>query len=399
MNTDEGTNFWLFLEVLTRRRGLIISLTLLAIAGSVVVSLLLPKWYEAEALLLPPKDVIAPVSTTVDLAEVASITGGIDLPVMVTPSDVYARMLRSRAITDRIIAQFDLKSRYRADNMIETRTKLLDLARFRVTDEGLVSIQVEDREPQTAAAIANAFVDELNQVNQDIVSQRARQSRVFIEDRLDAVGGRLKDARRRLEEFQTTYRALDFGEQTRLAISQATDLKVRLAEVDLEIDLHEAVLGHENPTLVELRRRHRAIQNELDKLEYGDGDSSFFALPLAAMPGLKGQFQALSGEVAVTETVYTTLLELYEQAKIQEHSTSTPISVLDRATPPEIRSRPQRSLIVVGTTAIAFVVAVLLAAFLEYFRRLSESRPDDYRRAMEFINAYMGWLPGVRRPK
>jgi tyrosine-protein kinase Etk/Wzc len=321
------------------------------------------------------------------------------LPLMVTPSDVYARLLRSRAITDSIINDNDLRSIYGAGNMFEAREELLSHSEFRVTDEGLVRIMVEDRDPRRAAKLANAFVDELNALNERIVSQRARQSREFIGNRLGAIEQQLHEARQQLEEFQMTHRALDFDEQTRLAITQAADLKIELARVDLDIQLKKTVLGENNPQLVELRDRRRVIQQELDELEYGGEDSSFFALPLAAVPQLQGQYEALSSRVRVSESLYETLLELYERAKIQEQATATPLSVLDRADPPEIRSRPQRTLIVAGTTIVGFILAILLAAFLEYFRRLRETRPDDYRRASQFIDAYLGWLPGVRRSK
>ena len=53
--------------------------------------------------------------------------------------------------------------------------------------------------------------------------------------------------------------------------------------------------------------------------------------------------------------------------------------------------------LLMGSTAFALVLAIILALLLEYFRRLEEYRPDDYQRALRFINAYFGWLPGVRQ--
>jgi tyrosine-protein kinase Etk/Wzc len=397
MSQPPATNIWLFLDVLARRRLLVVGLVLLAVVVSAVVSMLMPVWYEASALLLPSKEIMTSVTTTADLAEVASVTGGIELPIMVTPSDVYVRMLRSRAIADSIIEQFDLNSRYETVLAQETRDELSRHTGFRTTDEGLIEIRVEDSDPEIAAAIANAFVDELNSLNHQIVSSRARRSREFIGDRLVTIKEQLANARKQLEEFQSLNRALDFDEQTRLAINQASQLKIDMARVDIEIELREKVLGVENPELIDMRNRRKSIKGELSKLEFGGGDSSFFALPLASIPLLKGEYEAIYSRVKVNESVHMTLLELYEQAKIREGTESTLLSTLDRATVPEIRSRPQRTLIVMGSTAVALVLAIILALLLEYFRRLEEYRPDDYQRALRFINAYFGWLPGVRQ--
>ncbi|HUV31788.1 MAG TPA: Wzz/FepE/Etk N-terminal domain-containing protein [Acidobacteriota bacterium] len=397
MNQNSSTNLWLFLEVLAARRVLIITLVLAGAIVSAVVSLFLPAWYEATALVFPSREMMAPVTASKNLTDIASITGGIELPVMVTPSDMYARLLKSRAVTSAIIERFDLKARYGAGSMYEANEQLLRHARFRVTEEGLVGIRVEDRDPESAATIANAFVDELNSLHQRIVSQRARRSREFIEARLAEVRTQLDETRRELEQFQIENRALDFDEQTRLAIDQAAELKVELARVDIEIGLVDEVLGSDNPQLVDLRKRRRSIVRQLETLEYGGSDSSYFSLPLAAIPGLRGTYESLLGRVEVSETVHKALLELYEQAKIQESAKSTPLSVLDRATVPEIRSRPQRTLIVLGSTGVVFVLALLLASFLAYLERLRQTRPDDYARGLRFVDAYLGWLPGVRR--
>ena len=127
----------------------------------------------------------------------------------------------------------------------------MDRCKFKVTDEGLVSISVEDRDPKVAADIANAFVDELTALDQRISSSRATQNRKFVEERLAKVKDQLDSSRRALEDFQRTNRAVDFDEQTKLAISQATDLKVKLAQADLEVQALERVVGESNPDLID----------------------------------------------------------------------------------------------------------------------------------------------------
>lgn len=393
----QSNNLWLFLELLARRRGLIFGIVLLAVIAAVVISFILPKWYQAEALLLPPKDVSSTIEGLSRLEEVVSVTGGLNLPVMVTPSDVYARILRSRTIADRVIEQFNLKSRYETTTQFETYLALHSHTNFAVTDEGLLSITVEDKDPQAAADMANAFVDEIGRVNQEIVTARARQNREFIQSRLEQVTIELDSARAALQRFQETYRAVDFDEQTRLAIEQASQLKIDLARVELDMQLAERQLGRNNPELMEKRQRRDIIQEQLNKLEIGGADSSFFSLPVASIPALRGQYEMLYSRVRVSESLFNILLEQLEQAKIQEGQQSPTISVLDRARVPEIKSRPQRALIVGGTFVFAFIFAILLAAILEYLARLRDHRPEDYRRAMFVVNAFFGWIPGVGR--
>jgi len=399
MSEPATTNFWSVLEAVARHRAVVFGLVLIVTLGAAVVSLVLPSWYEAEALLLPPKDVSVGLDQLSKLSEVMSVTGGLNLPVMVTPSDIYARILKSQRVTDRIIEKFNLKSRYDTKTWIDTYAEYASHTKFRVTEEGLVSIKVEDREPQVAADMANAVVDELNSVNQEIVSGRARRNRQFIEARLAEVKAKLDTTRSELEQFQASHRTVDFDAQTRLAIDQATDMKVSLARVDLEIAMGEQSLGKDNPELIEKKQRREAIQHQLKRLETGGSDTSYFSLPVASIPGLKGQYELLYGRVRVTESIYNMLLEQLERARIQEEEQSPTISVLDRARPPEIRSRPKRTMIVASAFGVSLIVALLLAAFLEYLDRMKVRRPEDYARAQYVTDAFLGWLPGVRRSR
>jgi uncharacterized protein involved in exopolysaccharide biosynthesis len=385
------------LEAVAVHRGLVVGLIVFGTLLSVVIALVLPKWYKGEALLLPPKEQTIQSAGLAELAEVTSVAGGLNLPVLVTPSDLYARMLRSHAICDPITEKFSLAERFGSGNRTETYVELMARSRFQVTDEGLLSIGVEDKDPQMAADLANAFVDELMSLDQKISSSRATQNRQFVEERLVRVKGKLDSSRRALEEFQRANRAVDFDAQTRLAIAQATDLKVALAKVDLEVKSLERVVGEDNAELIDKKARLQIIQRQLNDLEEGGRDSSYFSLPVSRIPQLKGEYELLYSDVKVNEALYETLLGLLEQAKVQEGSQAGTFSVLDRARAPELRSRPKRSLIVLAGAGFSLVLSLLLAAWLEYVRRLEESSPEDYRRVMGFIEAFLGWLPGIRR--
>ncbi len=397
MSEEQSTNLWLFLEVLAKRRRFILTLVILLTLVAVVVSLVLPKYYEATALLLPPKDVSMPVAGMSRISEVVSVTKGLNLPVMVTTSDVYRRMLQSHRIVDPIIDQYDLVRAYGARNVDEAYLDLMESCRFRVTAEGLLEIAVENRSPERAADMVNSFVDLLDRVNREIASTRATDNRQFISERLQQVGAELDSARAAFEAFQMRHKAVDFDQQIRVATEQAITLKVRLAEIDIDLKILENKLSGDNTELVEARQKRKIVADQLALLESTNVDSSFFSLPISSIPALKGQYEKLYSRVRVNESLHRTLLEQLEQAKIQENEELPTITILDRAEPPQMRSRPRRAVIVVGTFIVALVLAVLIAALMEYFVRLRKSHPEDYERAAAFKRAFFGWLPGMKK--
>jgi len=386
-------NLWLLLEAIARRRRMIITLVILCTVVAVVVSLLLPAWYEASALLLPPKNITTPVSGMAQLSEVASVIEGLNLPVMVTPSHLYARMLASRTVAQSIIDEHDLKTRYGTKTELDTYLTLMSHCRFFVEDEGLLNIAVEDRDPEVAAQLANAFVQGLETLNQTIASGRATQNREFIEERVAQVKQALDSARTAFEKFQIKNRAVDFDQQTRIAVEEAISLRVRLSQMEIDLKMAELSLGKDNPDLIEKRQRKKIVQAELDRLESGRGDSSYFSLPISKVPTLKGQYEVLYSRVEVQDKLYSILLNQLEQAKLTEHEELPTVSVLDYARPPEIRSRPKRTLIVGSTFLVALLLSIILALVGEYFERLAQKSPEDYRRASFVVNSLLGWIP------
>ncbi len=396
---ESGNNFWLFIELLARRRTFIVGFVVAATVIAAIVSFALPKWYRASALLLPPKDLTLPSPGAGALEEVVSVTRGLNLPVMVTPSDVYARMLKSRTIAGVIINRFDLKDRYHQSNFAETYAALMDRSDFHVTEEGLLQVAVEDKDPTMAANITNAFVNVLDSVNREIVTERVRQNRDFIQGRLVQARAELDSARSAFRNFQIKNKAIDFDEQTKLAMDQAVKLKVQLAELDIDIAMREKTLGDKNTELINLRQRRGMINDQLEQLEKTNPDSSFFSLPVSEIPTLRGQYEVLYSKVNVAEQIYRILLEQVEQVKYQELEKTPTISVLDWASPPEIKSRPKRRLIVSVTFVLALIVALIAASLMEYLARLRQTSPENYERAMLFVRSWFGWLPGVKKRK
>lgn len=398
MSGESRTNFWVFLELLARRRGLIFSLVLIVTIAATVISFILPKWYSATALLLPPPDDSGRGGGLSSLTEITTYTGGIRVPGLVTPNDVYARMLRSRRIADKLAEKFNLMDRYKAENATALYLALTQHTSVGVTDEGLLSLSVEDRDPGIAADMATTYVNELVELNRELLSTSARTKREFIEARLGEVRTQLDSARQELERFQLDNRTVNLDEQARLALNQAVDLKVEQARIDLDIRMAEQRLGPQHPELAEKKERLRLINRQLEELEWsGAGDSSFFSVPISAIPGLRGKYESLFARVRVSESLYETLLGLYEQARIQEQEDSPTITVLDWPQVPDLRTRPQRTVIILASFLCSLIVAVFLAAWLEFVKRMRETHPDDYRRLAVFAGAYFGWLPGVRR--
>jgi uncharacterized protein involved in exopolysaccharide biosynthesis len=171
-------------------RRMILSICAIGMVLAAIVTLRLPKVYSATTLILPPIDVL----------QDSGLTGGLGIGSgflrkalgITSGASMYMGILKSRAVADAIIDRFDLVRIYGPKRL---RSEVIDILEentvIKVSGEGIVSVTVEDRDPNRAAAIANAYVEELDLQNKRLAIGQVTSRKVFLENRLKEVEGKL----------------------------------------------------------------------------------------------------------------------------------------------------------------------------------------------------------------
>jgi uncharacterized protein involved in exopolysaccharide biosynthesis len=97
-------------------------------------------------------------------------------------------------------------------------------------------------------------------------------------------------------------------------------------------------------------------------------------------PQLRFEEGRLRREVDLHQGVYTTLSREYESSRIEQFNDVRSITVIDRASPPLIRSKPRRKELVLGSAVVALLGAavwVFGAAWVETLRRRGGPEVDE----------------------
>jgi len=192
--SDDGINLGDYFRIIVRHRRMILKVCTAAVIIAVIVSLILPKSYSAMTSVVPPIDVLQKEAglgggfggIKSDLLRKAMDGGGI--------AEMYVGILKSRSIADAIIERFDLSKVYKIkNNLTAVRLTLRERTLIQVTDEGIVNITVEDRDRDRAAALANAYVEELDRQNKRLFVGQAASKKVFLENRLKEIQGELSN--------------------------------------------------------------------------------------------------------------------------------------------------------------------------------------------------------------
>jgi tyrosine-protein kinase Etk/Wzc len=381
------------LEVLLRRRRLIVTNCAVVVAAALVVSLLLPKWYRTSAVILPPEQSLDPL-TTLGALQMTAATA--NLPWFATASDVSGAVLQSRSVSEAIIDRFNLKRVYRTRSLDKTVRKLEKHRSVQVTDEGLIRVTVEARNPQQAADMANAFLEVLDEFNRETRMTEGKKTRIFVEERLARTTEDLAAAEGALESYQETHGAVELTEQTRALIRSAAELESEVRAIDIQLATLRAFATEDYPEVRQLRTRRGSLETQLEDLlgrsdlagALLDSDSTQLFPSLSRIPTLGIEYVRLLRDVELLTKVHAFLTQEVERAKIMESRDTPTIQVLDRASPPEKKSRPRRAWVVLIAGAAALAGSVALAFGLDQADRWlvdpdRARRVEAIRRALE----------------
>ena len=195
-----------YIRVVIRHRRMILVVCVLAVGATGTISYLQPASYVATASVVPPTQTTGPESGL----GMGMLGGGASLLRKVmdvsSAADMYVGILKSRAVTDSLIDQFDLIAVYEAEgSRYLARRRLKKWTTVKVADEGIVYVAVEDRDPNRAAAMANAYVKLLDEQNKRLSAGQTTSKRIFLETRLEDMEAKLSQSEnipRRAEQVQ-----------------------------------------------------------------------------------------------------------------------------------------------------------------------------------------------------
>jgi capsule polysaccharide export protein KpsE/RkpR len=294
---------------------------------------------------------------------------------------VFVEVLESRTVADRLIDQFQLAQEYKTSNIEYTR-KQLEL-HTKVTEDhrksGVITITVTDHSPAQAAAMAQAYVAELDRLVSQLSTSSARRERIFLEERLKTVKSDLDTAAVQFSEFASKNTAIDIPAQGKAMVEAAAVLQGQLIAAEAQTSGLERIYTPNNIRVQAMHARITELRQQLQKLggsnspEDVKNDNSLYP-SIRKLPLLGVTYADLYRRTKIEETVYELLTQQYELAKVQEAREIPTVKVLDAAVVPTVKTSPHRALL----TGIGTVLVVLATGVSILLRKhWGEIDPDD----------------------
>lgn len=427
-------------RLLWDRRRLLLRATGVGLVLSTLVAFLIPRSYTSTAQLMPPDQ--QSTSALAMMAGMAAKAGGGlgavagDLLGVKSSGALFIGVLRSETAQDRLVDQFDLRKIYGKRLVMDARTKLDESTSISEDRKsGIISISVTDRNPQRAAAIANAYVDELNSLVAELSTSSAHRERVFLEERLKVAKLDLDEAANQLAQFSSKNNTLDIQQEGKAMLDAAGTIAGELIAAESQLEGLRQIYTDNNARVRAMQGRVAELRRQLEKLggmpsnPAKKSSASTLAKSQAAVPPLNqpadppadssaDQNAVQSGAMPyptirslpllgakysdyyrrakIQETVFELLTQQYELAKVQEAKETPSVKILDPGRVPEKKSFPPRSLIMLLGTFLAFSVSLVWVLGMNQWQHAD---PNDPRKmlAQEVVAAAKLRVPWIAR--
>jgi len=325
------------------------------------ISFLIAPTFTARTSFLPPQQQqSAAASALASLGAMAGLAGS--LTSVKNPTDQYVSLMQSTTVQDRLIDRFDLLQVYEADYRFQARRALQKNVRIDPgRRDGLIVVEVSDVDPQRAADLANAHVEELRRVTNQLAITEAQQRRQFFEEQLQQSKERLAAAQVALQATGFTQGAL--RAEPRAAADEYARLRAEVTAAQVRLQTMRSALSDNAPELQQQQATLAALRAQLARAEQRtEGDT--------------GQdYISKYREFKYQETLFDLFARQYEMARLDESREGALIQVVDAAQRPEWKSAPKRA-VIAATTALAAFMGLLVFVAARHSLRRSSAFPE-----------------------
>ena len=381
-NIDEGFigNFLLFWN----NRKFILKNVIIVSLLSIIISLLLPKWYASKAVVLSSGAGQFNFLSSISPIPVA------DFGLSTINEDInnFIAILQSRTVKEYMVKKFNLVDRYKQRDIEFAMEAFEEKIELEVTEEGTLEITIFDKDPLMAKEMVNEVLFMLDQINQSIGMEAGKYNREFLENRININKKDLEKAELALKTFQEKTGIIDLVAQlssTMQMSAQAynsifeayTALYAKKIETETELAVAKTTLSNNNPTIMQLEKllKEQTVQLEQlmikldEKLQYLLSNISpaqidtvpniEFSVSFNTLPSLGLENARLIREVELQSTIQEILIPQFEQAKLEETKNIPTLQIIDKPKVALNKARPKRSLIVIASTVMSFLMSLI----------------------------------------
>jgi tyrosine-protein kinase Etk/Wzc len=365
MQDDDEISLLDLLQVIVDNLRLLVLGPLVCGLAALGYSFTIPPTYTAKTQFLPPQQQqSSAASMLASLGALGGLAGAAS--GLKSPADQYIAFMKSVSVQDALIERFNLVEKYEAKFKTDARASLTGSVRISSGKDGLISVEVDDKDPKFAADLANANVEELGKLLGRLAVTEAQQRRMFFEKQLQITKENFTKADLALKSSGVSSSVLKTSPAS--AVEAVARLKAGISVQEVKLGTMRNYLTESSPDFKQALSELASFKSQLAKAEKEE-------------PASQGasDYVARYREFKYQETMFELFAKQFELAKVDESREGAVIQVLDVAEPPERKAKPKKAMIAfIATLASGF--ALLLFVFIRStLRSASQNQETQHR--------------------
>jgi uncharacterized protein involved in exopolysaccharide biosynthesis len=341
---------------------------------SIIYSLIITPTYTAKTILLANNSQQNSVSTAMSLvSNVANLGGG---NIVKTQEEYYISLLQSDNLQNEVIKKLDLHQLFKTDKMVDARQRLK--AMYRVSNDkkgGFIVLEVDSDNPEFSANLANIFVEELRNLLGRLALVSAKERLLFFEKAISKTQTDLFEAKVKFQGANEKSGVISSSGMTEIVYNQINNKELQLKAMS-----HFSTM--QNPDVRRLEAELVALRNQLFKST--ENTESF----KQSEPKQQAALSAYR-EIKSLETILGALTSQYRASLTEAFSSEPFVQQLEIAAPPERRSKPQRTLIVIYFSVLGIILGLAVAIIKIQFAKVLTNAYLMHK----FLLLKDSWLP------
>lgn len=349
MQDDDEISLLDLLQVVVDNLRLLVLGPLVCGLAALGISFAIAPTFTAKTQFLPPQQQQSSAASM--LASLGALSGLAGAATgLKSPADQYIAFMKSVSVQDALIERFELVEKYEAKMKTDARLALTGNVRIASGKDGLISVEVDDKDAKFAADLANAHVEELRSLLGRLAVTEAQQRRMFFEKQLAQTKDNLAKADLALKSSGINSSVLKSSPAS--AVEAVARLKAGVSVQEVKLGTMRNYLTESSPEFKQALSEVASLKSQLAKAEKEE-------------PASQGasDYVARYREFKYQETMFELFAKQFELAKVDESREGAVIQVLDIAEPPERKAKPKKAMIaIIATLASGF--ALLLFVFV-----------------------------------
>jgi tyrosine-protein kinase Etk/Wzc len=371
-NTSKQEGAIYFFSILLRYKVFIIITVIIITAASVIISLIMPKWYAATANVVHPQHsgsafegAIGNITSKLKdfgLGKLGGSGGGSTYDFIV--------VLESRSLKDSLINRFDLMTVYEIEDslMYKVRKELDGNMEISLEKEGNYLITIYDKSPERAAQMTNTMIEIANDIAKDKFNYEASLNRQYLENRLIITDSILIAIGDKLGKYSSDYMIISPEDQAAAISDAMIELRANILSQEMMYEMIVNKYGEDDQMAIIQKKLVGRLKQQLKDAENKPGFAGDFSIKELSKVGIP--FMQLLAEYETFTKVKAFLLPMLEEARINEVRNTKNLLVLDDAIVPEKKERPKRMVIVLGAFVGSLALSILVVFLLQGYKNL-----------------------------